>query len=61
MNQPNHTSPVEKIIRAQTNLIYIEGLMHHRRINRDALKKAVDDTIELLESLSFQLQQRQLT
>ena len=31
------------------------------RINRDAVQKAVDDTKEILESLSYQLQQSRLT
>ena len=61
MDQRNHTSPVEKVTQVQANLIYIEGLAQHRTINRRALQKAVDDTKELLETLSFQLQQRQLT
>ncbi|MCZ6624063.1 MAG: hypothetical protein O7B35_07520 [Deltaproteobacteria bacterium] len=61
MNQTNHTGPVEKITQAQTNLTYIEGLAQHRTINRRALQKAIDDTKELLETLSYQLQQRMLT
>ena len=61
MNQTNHKSPVEKITQASANLTYIEGLTKHRRINRDAVQKAVEDTKEILESLCYQLQQRSLT
>ncbi len=61
MNQRNHTGPVEKVTQASANLTYIEGLTKHRRINRDAVQKAIDDTNEILESLSYQLQQRSLT
>ena len=61
MNQINQNSPVEKITQARANLTYIEGLTKHRTINREAVQKAVDDTKELLNTLSLQLQQSRLT
>ena len=61
MNRDHTTGPVEKVMQAQTNLTYIEGLAGQRRISRKALKKAISDTQALLDALSRQLQQRSLT
>ena len=61
MNQANSTGPVDKVAQVQMNLVYIEGLTRQRRINRDVLKRAVQDTRSLLDALSIQLQQQRLT
>ena len=61
MKTTNHTGPVDKVAQVQTNLAYIEGLMEHQDTDPDVLKKALQDTRLLLETLSLQLQQRNLT
>ncbi len=61
MKTTNHTGPVDKVAQASANLTYIEGLMEHQDTDLDVLKKALQDTRLLLETLSLQLQQRNLT
>ncbi len=61
MKATNHTGPVDKVAQVQTNLAYIEGLMDHHDTDLGVLKKALQDTRLLLETLSLQLQQRNLT
>ena len=61
MKTTNPTGPFDKVIQAQTNLTYIEGLMDHQDTDPAVLRKALRDTRSLLDALSVQLQQRRLT
>ena len=59
MNPPQ--CPVAGVEQVRVNVTYLLRLLDQKRIPRDAAKKVLEDTEALLDSISLQLQQRNLT